>query len=448
MEIIDCMDRVCVLGAGSSGLTAAKHLKEQGFAVDVLEREDDLGGNWNYCKPNARVYRSTRMISSKRFTQYPDFKFPKHYPDYPHHAQVLQYLRDYARHFKIEPLIEYRNGVERIEPADDGRAWDVTCANGQARRYGALFICNGHNWSPKYPQYPGEFSGTVMHSANYRTPDVLAGQRVLVVGGGNSGCDIACEAAQHARSIFHSTRRGYHYIPKYLFGKPADRLTDNLLQLGLPLKIRRAIFERVLRLVVGSPEKYGLPRPDHRLFETHPIINSLLLYYVQHGAIHPKPDIARLDGQTVHFTDGSSEEIDLIVYSTGYNIVFPFIDSAHLNWRDGRPDLYLNVFHPSHDNLFVIGLIQPDSGQFGLVHWQSAAAAMYLRGVRDGRPSVEALRTRKATPHAELSGGTAYAQTTRHYLEIEHWSYRKTLQRLVDELSRGAGAAKRVAPAV
>ena len=96
METVDCRDRVCVVGAGSSGLAAARNLKQQGFAVDVLEREDDLGGNWNYCKPNARVYRSTRMISSKRFTQYPDFKFPKHYPDYPHHAQVLEYLRDYA----------------------------------------------------------------------------------------------------------------------------------------------------------------------------------------------------------------------------------------------------------------------------------------------------------------------------------------------------------------
>ena len=90
MEFVDRVDRVCVLGAGSSGLAAAKNLKEQGFAVDILEREDDLGGNWNYCKPNARVYRSTRMISSKRFTQYPDFKFPRHYPDYPHHAQVLE----------------------------------------------------------------------------------------------------------------------------------------------------------------------------------------------------------------------------------------------------------------------------------------------------------------------------------------------------------------------
>ena len=382
----------------------AKNLKEAGLAVDVLEREDDLGGVWNYGKPGGRVYQSTRMISSKKFTQFPDFHFPASYPDYPHHSQVLEYLRAYATHFAIDGLIEYRTPIERIEPSGDERFWDVTIGSGETRRYGGLIICNGHNWSPKYPHYPGEFTGQVLHSAHYRTPDVLAGKRVLVVGGGNSGCDIACEAAQHAAACFHSTRRGYHYIPKYLLGRPGDLLGDKLLKLHIPLRLRRLIATTLLKIVVGSPRRYGLPAPDHKLFEAHPVINTLLLYYVQHGAVQPRPDLQRLDGDVVHFEDGTSERIDLVIYATGYDVVFPFIDRELLNLRDGRPDLYYNVFHPTRDNLFAVGLIQPDSGQFQLVHWQSKAVALYLAGLRAGSESG------RARALANGAGGPGFEQ--------------------------------------
>jgi cation diffusion facilitator CzcD-associated flavoprotein CzcO len=435
MSVIDRTKQVCVIGAGSSGLAAAKNLTEHGLAVEVLERDDDLGGNWNYGKPGARVYRSTHMISSKRCTEFRDFPMPAHFPDFPHHTQVLAYLRAYAAHFRLEPLIAYRTPVERVEPFADGRLWDVTPAGGPTRRYAALVIANGHNWSPKWPDYPGRFTGAVLHSAQYRTPDVLAGKRVLVVGAGNSGCDLAVEAAQNARRTFHSTRRGYHYIPKYLFGRPADRLGDKLHRLGLPLALRRAITAAVLKWVVGSPDKCGLPRPDHKLFETHPIINSLLLYYVRHGDITPKPDISRLDGDTVHFAGGTCEPIDLIVYATGYNVVFPFIDRDLLNWQDGRPRLHLNVFHPRYDNLFVIGLIQPDSGQLGLVDWQAQAVASFLTALRAGSPAAEELRRRKRNTVGTPGPRIRYKDSSRHHLQVEHWSYRLTLEALVRQLA-------------
>jgi hypothetical protein len=445
MAALDRTDRICVLGAGSSGLAAARNLKAVGLNVDVLERGDDLGGVWNYGKPNARVYQSTRMISSKKFTQFPDFHFPAHYPDYPHHSQVLEYLRSYAARFGIDGLIEYGTSVERIEAAEDGRFLDVTTGSGETRRYGGLVVCNGHNWSPKYPSYPGAFTGQVLHSADYRTPDVLSGKRVLVVGGGNSGCDIACEAAQFAKACFHSTRRGYHYFPKYLLGQPGDRLGDKLRKLRVPLPLRRLLVTALLKLVVGSPERYGLPRPDHRLWEAHPIINTLLLYYVQHGAVRPKADIQHLDGDTVTFSDGTREPIDLLIYATGYNVAFPFMDQELLNYTDGRPALYYNVFHPTRDNVFVVGLIQPDSGQFQLVHWQSKAVALYLAGLRAGSPVVSSLRARKARADHGLSNGIRYQESPRHYLEVDHWSYLKKLQRLVRELS--LPAAKRRARA-
>lgn len=431
---------VCVIGAGSSGLAAAKNLLQCGFAVDVLEREDDLGGNWNFGKPFARVYKSTHTISSKPGTQYPDYPMPASFPDYPHHSQILAYLRSYAEHFGVVRCIRYETPVRSVEPAQEGVSdtkWRVTTAAG-AITYDAVFVANGHNWSPRTPEYPGTFTGETMHSAHYRTPDVFVGKRVLVVGGGNSGCDIVVEAAQFGERALHSTRRGYYYMPKYLFGRPSDQVGDQMLALGIPLAVRRAIAALSYRLLVGSPSKTGLRAPDHALFETHPVVNSLLPYYVGQGDIAPRPDIARFDERTVHFVDGTSAELDLIVFATGYHIEFPFIDRRHLNWTEGRPRLHHNVFHPGYDTLFVSGLIQPDSGQFGLVHWQTRAAALFLASARDGAPGAKWLRADKSRTVAGSSGGVRYKNSTRHHVEVEHWSYRKGLERIVHRLERDA----------
>lgn len=327
--VLDRSDRVCVIGAGSSGLAAAKNLNESGLRADVLEHEDDLGGLWNYGQPSSVVYRSTHMISSKAFTQYPDFPMPVTYPDYPHHTQVLAYLRAYAERFGLGRSIEYGTTVQRIEPSAD-RGWDVTVDSGETRRYAAVVVASGHHRTPRRPSYPGEFEGTTVHAAEYRTPEILARKRVLVVGGGNSGCDIAVEAAQCAAATFHSTRRGYHYIPKYVLGKPSDQVGDLMLKLRLPLMARRLIASAVIRFTIGSHQEIGLREPDHRLWETHPIVNSLLPYFVRHGDIRPKPDIRRFEGPHVHFADDSVEAVDLIVYATGYETRFPFLDDSLL----------------------------------------------------------------------------------------------------------------------
>ena len=433
---------VAIIGAGSSGLAAARHFLTQGFDVHVFEREDDLGGNWHYGKACSRVYRSTHTISSKPGTEFPDFPMPRDYPDYPHHSQILAYLKSYAEHYKLLDHIHFSTGVSRVEPlieddeCDEGNAqthWTLTFENGEKKEFDLLVIANGHNWFPKWPEYSGKFSGQMLHSADYRRPDIFTGRRVLVVGGGNSGCDIAVEAAQFAERTWHSTRRGYWYMPKYLLGRPTDQVGEQMLALRLPLWLRRIAATFMHRLLVGKPEKTGLPHPDHRFFETHPVINTLLPYYVSQGDITPKPDIERFDGNTVHFVDGSSIEVDLIVFATGYLIKFPFIDERHLNWHDGKPQLYLHVFHPVYDTLFVSGLIQADGGQFGLVHWQMLAAAKFAAAVRDGHEAADMLRQQKAGSLPDLSNGICYKASTRHYLEIEHWNYRKLLRRCVKQ---------------
>jgi cation diffusion facilitator CzcD-associated flavoprotein CzcO len=444
-EVLDRTSTYAVVGAGSSGLAALKNLREHGFDAQGFEREDDVGGNWNFRKAGSRVYANTHMISSKPFTQYPDFPMPDRFPDFPHQRQLLEYFRAYRRHFGLDEAIRFSTVVERAEPWDGGKAWDVTVRGGDGRRetgrYAGVVVANGHNWSPKLPDYDGlaSYQGETMHSADYKEPSVLRGRRVLVVGGGNTGCDIVVDAAQQADLAVHSTRRGYWYAPKYIMGRPSDQVGDllaGLLQtLRLPHAVYRALGERTLRLSVGDQRRFGLPRPDHRLYETHPIVNSLLLYHVGHGDIVVKADVARFEPDGVVFTDGSRETVDLVVFATGYLVRFDFLDGEHLGMAGGRPRLHQHVFAPRYDNLFVAGLIQPDSGQFTLAHWQTVAIARSL-AARAERP--EAFGRFRAEVEASAgkvwSGGTVYKDSTRHWFEVNHVAYARGLERTINQL--------------
>jgi len=423
--------KFCILGAGSSGLAAAKNFLAAGIAFDCLEREDEVGGNWYFGRAASSVYRSTRLISSKSLTEYTDFPMPAYYPDHPDQDMVWRYLKSYADRFDLRRHIEFNTSVKWIVPAAGGDGgWDVTLASGERRRYRGVVIANGHNWDPRWPNYAGEFAGQVLHSSQYKTPDVLAGKRVLVVGGGNSGYDLATESARYAAATFHSLRRGYALLPRFFHGRPVDEGGEWMLRWRMPLWLRRLAIARVCR---AAWEPLEPPAADHAFFETHPSINGRWPRDVARGAIVAKPDIHELAGDEVVFADGSREMIDLVLYATGFNISFPFLDVAELNWREGRPELFLNVFHPRRDDLFVIGLIQPDSGQFGLVDCQSQLVAAYLTGLTRARPPANRLRAAKQNSDSK-SNGIRYIDSPRHLLEVEHFSYRRTLEKWIRKL--------------
>jgi len=447
-EIVERASTWCVIGAGPHGLSALKALLQNGIDADGYEREDEVGGNWNYGAQNSRVYQSTHLISSKPFTQFPDFPMPDRFPDYPSHQQVKEYFAAYARHFGLVDRIAFHTEVVRAAPTDDGSGWQVTVSDrssGSQRtyRYAGVVIANGHNWNPKVPAYPGqqEFAGQVIHSADYKGAEVLRGRRVLVVGAGNTGCDVAVESAQNAEHTWHSTRRGYYYNPKYAMGRPSDQTADLLLALRLPLPVRRQLFKGTLRLTVGDVTKFGLKKPDHKFFETHPIVNQQLVYYVGHGDITPADDIDHFDAAGAVFTDGTRADVDLVVFCTGYLVTFPFLPDAArvLSWRGDHPVLALQVFTPNHDNLFVSGLVQPDSGQWTIAHWQGVLIARFIEA-RQRRPDVARAFLARAGADVEhrFSAGTHYTDSTRHYYEIAHQDYLQAVQDAIDALEAPA----------
>jgi thioredoxin reductase len=440
--VYDRGDAVCVIGAGGSGLTAIKNLREAGFSVDCYERETSVGGAWNWRHDRSPVYAGTHLISSKPFTQFPDFPMPDDWPDYPHHSQLLSYFERYADHFGLREHIWFGSEVARIDPVPDSRRWDVTIRGsrgGEPRvlRYAAVVVANGHNWSPRWPEIEGleEFRGQVLHAGAYSDAAQLRGRKVLVVGGGNTGCDIAVEAAQQAARCWHSTRRGYWYAPKYAIGRPADQANDLLRWLRIPLALRRWLFARVLGATVGDVTRWGLPKPDHKLYETHPVVNSQLPYHLGHGTITPVPDVARFTRDGVEFADGSTAEPDLVVLATGYRPVFEFADPELLGIdAGGRPRLRLQMFSRTHPTLAVVGLIQPGSGMFSIVHWQAVTVARWLR-------LWETAPERAATIWAQRQGRperrftqAKVADSSRHWFEIDHVVYLRALQRSLDEL--------------
>lgn len=439
--------RCAVIGAGPSGLAAARNFAAMGGDVVVFERHGELGGNWCLGSPFSSVMPTTHLISSKRITEFVDFPMPDDWPAYPSQSQVIDYFRRYADHFQLEPLIRYRTAVERIEPQSTGvritsRALDTALDTGldsaatRTEDFDLVVIASGHHWDPLWPDIASDFSGEKLHAQQCKTTRSLAGKRVLVVGCGNSGCDIAVEATAVARSVTISMRRGYHFLPKFLFGKPADECAQRLHRWRLPLALRRWIAAAVMRIVVGPLDRYGLPRPDHRLFETHPIVNSQLLYHVGHGKIRVAKDVRSFAGQTAHFVDGGSEEFDTVVFATGYRVGTPFLESSWWQQADGRLLLHLNAFHPERDDLIFAGWVQPDGGIWCLSDLQTKIAAAAWRA-KTANPQAAAWFAReRQRGWVDLSGGVRYLASPRHRLEVQYYDYRRRLEQTLAKLTR------------
>ena len=329
------MRRVCVIGAGSSGIAACQALHSRGIPFDCFEAGSSVGGNWRYDNDNgmSSAYRSLHAKSSRRGMQYAAFPMPDGYPDYLSHEMVARYLDDFVDHFGFRGRIRFRTEVTKAAPAPGG-GWDVTArwrdtGAEYTGRYGAVIVANGHHWDPWYPEpaFPGAgtFAGEQIHSHHYRAPEPFTGKRVLVLGIGNSACDAAADCSRLAARTLIAMRAGTHIIPRYLAGRPADYLTFMRAGAIAPLWLRRFVVALLVRIAQGSVTKYGLPKPEHRLLCGPLAVSDSLLSGLRRGEIVIKPAIDRFVRDRVYFRDGSTEQVDVVIYCTGYKISFPFL---------------------------------------------------------------------------------------------------------------------------
>ena len=426
-------DKVCIIGAGSSGLAAAKTFAERGIPFDCLERENDIGGLWNETTGTGVVYDTTYLVSSRKYTGFEDYPMPEEYPTYPSHREALAYMRDYAQNFGILDRIQFNTAVERVERTDEG--WLVRIAGARPRLYRALVIATGHHDVPRFPKIPGKFTGEIMHSRDYRSVKQLIDKVVVVVGAGNSACDIVVDATSVARAVYQSMRRGTYFVPKFMLGRPTDGIVNFCEKMPMPRGLRNVMYTLWHKLMVGSNARYGLPEPEHRIMDTHPTMNTVLPQLAAHGRIGIKPEITELKGRKVCFADGTEVEADLLVYATGYEIALPLIDNDLVFDADGRLRLFANVFHPELDDFFAVGLIQANGSIWRLADDQSKLVASFLIAANEGHERAAWFRALKAQGHDHASQ-TSYVKSERHRLEANYYAYRRLARRLL----RGFGA--------
>ncbi len=361
------MQPLIVIGAGPVGLAVAKALGEAGLDYVQVEATDHVGGNWAH-----GVYTTAHIISSKKTTEYADFPMPAHYPDFPSASQMRAYFESYADHFGLRERIRFETEVVAVHPvgpeARDG--WDLTFGDGTTERFRGVLVCNGHHWARSFPAWAEPLIGTpaLMHSKDFVEPAQLAEKRVLVVGGGNSGSDLISEAARVATRADWSLRRGYWFMPKTFFGIPSIEL----IQPWLPVPAQRLIVKTLLKIVVGDYARYGLPHPEHRLFDAHPTVSTEVFHYLKHGRIHPRPDVRTAEahkggGLRITFSDGAVSDYDLVVCATGFDVSFPFLPEGMVPVRGKVAELWAGMLRPEWRHLWVIGTTQPRYGLGGLV---------------------------------------------------------------------------------
>ncbi|CDM40594.1 putative oxidoreductase CzcO [Pseudomonas oleovorans subsp. oleovorans] len=212
-----------IIGAGPMGLCTARQLKKYGIDFVGFEPHSDVGGLWDIDNPHSSMYHSAHLISSKGTTEFREFLMCAEVAPYPHHSEMRRYFRDYARLFRIYEHYQFDTGVLQVQREQDG--WKlISERNGEQGewRFDGVLIANGTLHTPNLPRLPGDFCGELLHSNAYKSADIFAGKRVLVVGCGNSACDIAVDAVHRAASVDLSVRRGYHFLPKFILGKPTD----------------------------------------------------------------------------------------------------------------------------------------------------------------------------------------------------------------------------------
>jgi cation diffusion facilitator CzcD-associated flavoprotein CzcO len=451
----EALPRVCIIGAGSSGVAACKVFQEYGIPFDCYEASNAVGGMWQFGNRfSSSAYRSLHINTSRRTMQYSDFPMPDDFPDFPHHSQIFRYFESYVDHFGFRDRITFGTMVERCEHLRDG-TWEVRLSTGRASRYDALVVANGHHWDPVWPDpmLPGRFDGFEMHAHDYvdeKTPHDFVGKNVVIVGMGNSAMDIACELGRKgvANRVFLSIRTPNHVTPKYLRGgklldfwsrHPSEppSLVERTLAAVTPKSAQDWLFTRLVEQSVGKPEQYGLPAPTHRLSESHPTISSEIFYRLGSGDVEARPNVVERLGDGVRFDDGTVEKVDAIIYATGYRISFPFLDPSILSAPNNEVALFRRMLDPRYDNLIFLALVQPLCAMMPIAEEQSKWIAKYLRGEYHS-PSRDVMgrEAREAYDRSKSS----YVASQRHTIQINCQEYADELRQ---DLKRGAERAKR-----
>ncbi|XP_041791033.1 flavin-containing monooxygenase 5-like [Chelmon rostratus] len=440
--------RVAVVGGGSSGLACIKCCLDEGLEPVCFESSDDIGGLWRF-KENpepdrASIYQSVIINTSKEMMCFSDFPIPAHFPNFMHNSLIIDYFRMYADNFQLTKHIRLNTKVLQVKQRPDfshSGQWDVETENKDGKRekhiFDSVMICIGHHCHPNMPlhDFPGidTFKGKYFHSRDYKTPEEWRNKTAVVIGIGNSGLDIAVELSRVTRQVYLSTRRGAWILNRVsVKGLPHDILHTRVvlfLRQILPFGLLCSLSERSVNQRLDH-SLYRL-KPKHRLFSQHPTVNDELPNRILSGTVQVKPNICRFHGSSVEFDDGSIvEDVDLVVFATGYRFSFPFLASHVVSVTENKASLYKYVFPPELEQptLAIIGLVQPLGAIMPISEMQARWATRVFKGCTK-LPSVTAML--KDIKCKQEAMAKRYVASQRHTIQVNYVSYMDEIAQLV-----------------
>lgn len=428
--------QVCIIGAGSSGIAAAKVFKDSGISFHCFEKGSNIGGNWRYNNDNglSSAYQSLHINTNRDVMAYSDYPMPRSYPMFPHHSQIIRYFDNYVDHFGLRSRITFNTAVTDVRRNEDG-TYTVQTDTGFVRNYRHVVVANGHHWNPRYPDppFPGTFAGETLHSHDYKVAAQIENKDVLIVGIGNSAVDIACEAARmHSGKVTISTRSGAYIVPNWLMSMPFDSLA-NPLTARLPGAVQRALLSFSLWLARGRQQDYGVPKPARPLLSEHPTISQDLLNMAGRGLVDFKPNVKEFQGKRVVFEDDTSGEYDTVIYATGYKVTFPFLKEGFFHVEDTNDlQLYRRVIHPDRPGLYFLGLLQPLGAIMPLAELQAKWIAKLIR--EECRlPDREAML--RSIDAERRQNQRRYKKSARHTLQVDFHPYKQSIEREMNRMS-------------
>ncbi|XP_020025621.1 flavin-containing monooxygenase 2 isoform X2 [Castor canadensis] len=393
--------KVAVIGAGVSGLISMKCCVDEGLEPTCFERTEDIGGLWRF-KENvedgrASIYQSVITNTSKEMSCFSDFPMPEDFPNFLHNSKLLEYFRIFAQKFDLLKYIQFQTTVLSVKKCPDFSScgkWEV-CTQSDGKEQSAVFdavmVCSGHHILPHIPlkSFPGieRFKGQYFHSRQYKHPAGFEGKRILVIGIGNSASDIAAELCKKAAQVFISTRQGSWVMSRISEdGYPWDMVFhtrfSSMLRNVLPRTVVKWMMEQQMNQWFNH-ENYGL-EPQNKYLMKEPVLNDDLPSRLLYGAIKVKPRVKELTETAAIFEDGTVEDdIDVIVFATGYTFSFPFLEDSLVKVEDNMVSLYKFMFPPHLEKptLACIGLIQPLGSIFPTVELQARWVTRVFKGL-------------------------------------------------------------------
>ena len=418
--------KIAVLGAGACGLCAAKTMLQSGFDVTVYEIGSQIGGLWCFENDNGRssAYRTLHINTSRSVTQFHDLEFDDDVQFFPDHRDMHRYLVQYADRFGVTERIRFNTRIVDIRPLfdpDKGQAplWELESESGEKAQYDCVIAATGHLSVPMHvPMLRDNFSGEYIHSHYYKEPEPYVGKRICIVGVGNSGCDISGDVCATAKRCVVVARSGLIVVPKLLFGLPFTDISKQIQRPQIPAWLRRKIIGWLVWIAHGDISKLGFKKLTGE--RAHITSNGTIVTDVAYNRITIKQGIERIEGQTIHFVDGSAEEFDVLIAATGYEIDLPFISRDIVPLENNRLELFKRMMAPGWPGLYFPGFFNLDTALNMVYEHQMR----WIRAIEIG----EALLPTKAQMRADIERKNAwqdrhYRGSARHTIEEEHVPY-------------------------